>query len=103
MIDFKEGIYRNKNWDMIESVIEMDCIPDKETAIKAAEIFLLVGQRQDKTPNLSYDPTAVFYDTEDEIWIVTFAPFEKGLLIPGDSYNIAMRRNTAEVIKIWAS
>ena len=98
---YKEGIYTNKNWDVIEFPIEQDCIQDKETAIIAAEIFLLIERLQDEAQNLSFRPTEVFYDTEDMIWIVSFSPFQNGMLIPGDSYNIALRKNNAEVLKMW--
>ena len=100
-IRYEEGIYPDKNWDMIELPIERDCIVDKETAIQTAKILLLIEGRHDKTQNLSYDPTVVFYDTEDMIWIVSFSPFQNGRLIPGDSYNIALRKNNAEVVKMW--
>ena len=101
IVNYKEGIYSNKNWDILEFLIEMDCIPDKETAIKAAEIFLLIERLQDEAQNLSYNPTEVSYDTADMIWIVSFSPFQNGMPIPGDSYSIALRKSNAEVLKMW--
>lgn len=101
-ICYEEGIYSDKNWDMIQTPIERDCIPDKETAIQIAKIFLLIESRQDEAQNLLFDPTMVFYDIKDMIWIVSFSPFQNGMPIPGDSYNIALRRNNAEVVKMWA-
>ena len=102
-IRYEEGIYRDKNWDMIEFPIARDCIPDNETAIQIARNFLSIEKLQNETLNLSYNPVAVFYDTADNIWIVSFSPFQNGMLIPGDSYNIAMRKNTAEVLKMWVN
>ena len=45
---------------MIEFSIDRDSIQDKETAIKAAKIFILIEERRD----VSFEPTLVFYDTE---------------------------------------
>ena len=98
---YEEGVYSDKNWDAIEFPIERDCIPDKETAIKVAEIFLLIEKHSNESQNHSYTPAEVFYDIEDMIWIVSFWPYQKGMLIPGDSYSIAMRRINGEVLKMW--
>lgn len=46
-ICFEEGIYPDKNWDAVESAIEIDCIPDKETAVRTAVVLLQIESRKD--------------------------------------------------------
>ena len=45
---------------------------------------------------------SVFFDTVDEIWIVTFGmpQYDVTALIDGACYNIAMRKSNAEVLRI---
>ena len=96
-----EGKYPDKNWNLVEFLIEKDCIPDKETAIKVAEIYLLIEKRSDESLNHSFIPTEVFYDIEEMVWIVSFSPYQNGKPIPGNSYSIALRKKNAEVLKMW--
>ena len=40
----------------------------------------------------------VFFDTEDQVWIVYFSPEP---LVPGDCYHIAISQSTGDVLNAW--
>ena len=77
-------------------------IPDEETAIEVATAIMQSIQR--KGYGKEYVIQSVFFDTVDEIWIVTFAlpQYDVTALMDGGGYSIAMRKSNAEVVRIWA-
>ncbi|MGM9643494.1 MAG: hypothetical protein ACI3X1_00225 [Eubacteriales bacterium] len=102
---YSEGIYPGKDWADVTAGSENPdtssgdaIVPNKETAIsiadKAFEEVKLSGICQ------SYVLQGVFYDTEDNIWVVYFGEDSE---IPGSCYNIAISKATGEIIKMWAS
>ena len=98
-----EGTW-NRDWDNIEFPFEDDCVPDKETAIKIANIFL--ENLQKRNCYINHVPQAVLYDTETKIWIVTFGEPDymvDGVVVVtlGDEIRIAIRKENAEVVKMW--
>jgi uncharacterized protein YqgQ len=100
---YEEGIFEPKDWENIQFPIKDDCIPDKETAIKVAKIFLENLQKQNFFTNNVLG--SVFYDTEDKIWIVSFWEESDymldGYVTVGGDLSIAIRRENAEVVKMW--
>lgn len=96
-VSFEKGIYPNKDWDELSFSIDDDCVPDKETAINIAES--IKAHYQQKGHFEDFVTQSVFYDTEDEIWIVTF--YESTTNQTGSAFNIAIKKNNAEIIKMW--
>lgn len=96
-VSFDKGIYQNKDWDELKFSVDDDCVPDKETAISIAESIM--AHYHQKGHFEDFVTQSVFYDTEDEIWIVTF--YEPTINQTGSAFNIAIRKNNAEIIKMW--
>ena len=98
---YREGIWYNKDWAAIEFPVEEDCVPDKETAVAVSRIYLERFQQQGYF--IDYTLLEVFYDTVDRIWIITFSEskFSEGTYYIGACFSIAIRRENAEVIKMW--
>lgn len=98
-ITYESGVYWNKNW-YEESVLNYkgEAVPDKETAIKIAQaVFdtMSVSEYAEK-----YSPQYVFYDTQDEIWIVSFWD-DSDATVLGGNCNIAMQKKDGKVLRIW--
>lgn len=69
-VDYEVGVYSDKNWEESVGTYQGDAIPDEETALAVAQgIFQGIEKSQAAE---QYRPQVVFYDQEDEIWIVSF-------------------------------
>ena len=73
-------------------------IPDEETALKIAEAIFDGMEKSEEAPK--YVPQAVFYDNQDEIWIVSFWENSNQLTLGGDC-NIALQKKDGKVLRIW--
>ena len=95
-VDYDSGIYYNKNWDETIGTYTMPVIRDRESAIEIA--MAIYNSMENNNPN--YVPQSVFFDEEDEIWIVSFweASYE-GL---GNCCSIALQKKDGRVLRIWA-
>ena len=100
-IKTEQGVYKNKEWDSFEFPITAECVPDSETAIAVAEIILSNLQEQGYFPD--YKTQSVFYDTEDNIWIVSFgdSSITETTAIAGSSFSIAIAKDDGRIIKMW--
>ena len=49
--------------------------------------------------------SGVFFDVEDQIWIVWFAEKSESadVIVVGNCYNIAISKNSGQIIKTWSS
>lgn len=101
MINYKIGIYHDKNWTVEVGTYQGDAIPNEEVAVMVAtQIF----NGMDKNiAERAYIPQQVFYDEEDEVWIVSFWPKieEAGLITVGSGCSIAMQKKDGKVLRIW--
>ena len=101
-IVYESGIYHNKNWsETIGTYSERDVIPDKETALKMAKAIF---DGMDKSEAMQeYVPQVVFYDTQDEIWIVSFWEDweDPNQITIGGDCSIAMQKKDGKVLRIW--
>jgi len=100
-IKLETGVYSNKNWDEKMETANLDCVPDKDTAIKIANVITnryTKGRAYGK-----YEITSVFYDNQDGVWIVSYddIPADKNMKVVGGCYNIAIRKKDAKVLRIW--
>lgn len=89
---YKEGNFRYLLEN--ENVLYDDIVSNNEIAIEIAKLVLK------NTVNLetkSYDSITVFYDTEEEIWIVSFC--KKNTL--GNCVSVAINKSDARIVKVW--
>lgn len=95
-IRYEEGIWPLENWENAEYPFEAVCVPDSDTAVRITGIFMEQFQKQNKFRG--YVPTSVFWDTENQVWVVTYA--ESGDY-PSACISIAVRKENAQVLGMW--
>lgn len=94
-IEYQEGTFPMKNWSQIDTSFDHECITDRETAVSIGNAILAEFQNQGYFSN--YIAKAVFFDTKDEIWIVSFWVDD----YPTADFNIALNKDDCKVIKMW--
>ena len=99
---YDSGIYYYKDWDSMDTTYSGEVVPTKECAIEiATAIFNSMSKSEEMN---AYKVSSVFYDTEDEFWVVTFADYydeENDMYILGGGVSIAIQKNDGRVLKIW--
>ena len=90
MVKYESGNYHDKNWS--------ETIGTEETALKIAKA-IFDGMEKSKDAK-EYVPQSVFYDNQDEIWIVSFGKNSNHIMLGGDC-NIAMQKKDGKVLRIW--
>ncbi len=102
---YNEGIYPDKNWsEFTADDAQTTSSPGANADIdKDAAIALALEEfKEIKQSGIcqSYVLKGVFYDTEDNIWIVYFGEDTE---MPGSCYNIAISKANGEVVSMWPS
>ncbi len=99
MVKYESGIFHDKNWsETVGTYKAQDVISDKETALEIAKVIF---DRMKKSEDVKeYVPQLVFYDNQDEIWIVSFWKDSEQDVLGGDC-NIAMQKSDGKVLRIW--
>ncbi len=104
---YKEGIHDDRPWNAtrIKIINALPHLPQKvistpEQAITTATEAI---KQQSKSGTCPYDLCEVFYDTEDQVWIVTYTEpdLEPGTFL-GGCYEVAISKNNGKVLEIWA-
>lgn len=100
-IVFRSGIYPSKFWETDRIENSQYCIiPDMDTAVRVAtEIYKGISM----SPQMrAYTAQSVFYDEEDEVWIVLFRDElpASGPIATGPFYSIALQRKDGKVLSI---
>ena len=99
MIKYESGTFYDKNWnEPIGTYSGNAVIPDEETALKIAKA-IFDGIEKSKEVQ-EYVPQSVFYDDQDEIWIVSFGKSSNQITLGGDC-NIALQKKDGKVLRIW--
>ncbi len=100
MISYKSGTYYNKNWEETVGTYNGDVVPDENAAL---EIAMVIFNNMSKSDNAhEYKPQKVFYDVEEEIWIVSFwKDYSTDNIQLGGSCSIAIQKNDGKVLRIW--
>ena len=97
-IDFKSGVYYKKFWETECLEDSGYCvIPDKEAAVNIATAIYR------ELPISNYPAQAVFFDEEDEVWIVKFySPIpETGPAATGQPvHSIALQKRDGKVLSV---
>ena len=98
MVKYESVDYHDKNWSETLGTYAGVAIPDKETALEIAEaIFNGMDKSKDAQ---EYVPKSVFYDTQDEIWIISFWKDSDEITLGGDC-SIAIQKKDGKVLRIW--
>lgn len=99
MIKYESGTFYDKNWsESIGTYSGKAVIPDEETALKIAKA-IFDGMEKSKEVQ-EYVPQSVFYDVQDEVWIVSFWKSSNKITLGGDC-NIALQKKDGKVLRIW--
>ena len=96
-VHYESGIFDNKNWDETEGTISEDVVPDQKSAKIIAQAIFDVMQGDGPW---NFQLKHVFYDEEDQIWIVSFWE-DKGIYYDGGSLSIAFQKEDGKVLRIW--
>ena len=95
---FESGSYPDKNWGEAVGSYAGAVVPDKEVAVEVAkDIFNGIEKSDDAQ---KYIPQAVFYDEQDEIWIISFWGETNESTLGGDC-SIAIQKKDGKVLRIW--
>ena len=98
MIKSDSGIYYNKNWEEAYGTYQGSAIPNENAAVQVADV-IFNNMRKSSTAE-GFRPQSVFFDTEDEIWIVSFWEPNNDLST-GNCCSIAIKKNDGKVLRIW--
>lgn len=97
VVEFETGSYFDKNWDESIGTYKGAVIPDKDTAINVA-ISIFDGMSKSEEV-AEYVVQSIFYDEQDEIWIVSFWKDSENTI--GGDCSIALQKKDGKVIRIW--
>lgn len=98
MVKFESGIYHDKNWNEIVGSYTRATIPDEKTALEIAKGIFNGMEKNEETQK--YIPQSVFFDEQDEIWIVSFWKDSNDVALGGDC-SIAIQKQDGKVLRIW--
>ena len=97
VVEFETGSYFDKNWDESIGTYKGAVIPDKDTAMNMA-ISIFDGMSKSEEV-AEYVVQSIFYDEQDEIWIVSFWKDSENII--GGDCSIALQKKDGKVIRIW--
>lgn len=98
MVKYEFGKYHEKNWDETVGTYNKDVIANEKTALDVAKA-IFNGMDKSKQAQ-EYVPQSVFYDEQDEIWIVSFWKDSNEHILGGDC-SIAIQKRDGKVLRIW--
>lgn len=97
--EYQEGIYPLKMWQVSPPLESEETFSDSITEEKAIAIACAAFEKIQKTGiGKDYVLRRLFYDTEDNVWIVYFSSEP---LVPGACYNVAISKDNGEVLNMW--
>lgn len=97
-IQFEEGIFYDKNWSDTAGTYTGNAVESKETAVAIATAVYNGMHKSQSMSDLT--PQSVFFDSQDEIWIVTFGTDGKDNVAGGDC-SIAIQKLDGRILRIW--
>lgn len=97
-IQFEEGIFYDKNWSDTAGTYTGNAVESKETAVAIATAVYNGMHKSQSMSDLT--PQSVFFDSQDEIWIVTFGMDSKENVVGGDC-SIAIQKLDGRILRIW--
>ena len=105
---YMEGVFTDRAWDK-DLIEEINSNPPSPSNIvsTADQAILLATVEFEKLQQAgickSYHLDGVFYDMEDQVWIVWFAEQAESedAYVVGNCYNIAISKTNSQVIHAW--
>lgn len=97
-VEFQTGIYHDKDWNEPIGTYQEDVIPSKEVALKVA-VQIFEGMQKSSSAQ-KYVPQSVFFDEQDEVWIVSFWE-QTDEMVAGADCSIALQKADGKVLRIW--
>lgn len=98
MVKYESGNYFNKDWNESVGTYKKVAVPNKNVAIEIAQAIF---NGMDKSGEMQkYIPQSIFYDEQDEIWIVSFGK-ESNEIILGEDCSIAIQKADGKILRIW--
>lgn len=98
MVNFESGNYFNKDWDETAGTYKKAVVPNKNVAIEIAQAIFNGMDKSEEAQK--YVPQSIFYDEQDEIWIVSFGKESNEVILGGDC-NIAIQKANGKILRIW--
>ena len=98
----KENLY---DWEDHAGVYKEDVVPDRDVALTVG-IAVFKGIAKNSKSLEDFVPQSVFYDTENEFWVVIFYPdydSDEGVYVVGGDCSIFIRKNDGQVFRICFS
>lgn len=98
----KENLY---DWEDHAGVYKEDVVPDRDVALTVG-IAVFKGVAKGKEHLETYVPQSVFYDTENEFWVVNFYPdydCDEGVYVTGGDCSVFIRKKDGQVFRICFS
>lgn len=103
LVEYKSGVYSNKKWEETTGTYQKDVVPNKDVALQIANTIFDGMEKNSNTESLTAN--SIFYDEEDEVWIINFAipdnEAEDGSMIVGGDCNIAIQKKDGKILRIW--
>ncbi len=101
-VSYESGVYHDKDWTETEpGTYKGAAIPDKETALHIATAIFDGMEKSEEAK--AFTAQKVFFDTEDEIWIVSFweePALPDDMLRVGNDCSIALQKSDGKVLRI---
>ena len=99
MVAYRRGIYFDKDWDSQILTYDGDAVPDEECALAIA---IAIYEALPKGGIEGLVPAEVFFDEEDNVWIVSFGtpPQTNGVYVLGGGLTIALQKKDGKVLRI---
>ena len=97
-VDLEKGVLADKNWDETVGTYQGAVVPNEEVALEIAKTIFNAMEKSDAAQE--YVPQSVFYDEQDEVWIVSFWKETEEITVGGDC-SIAIQKSDGKVLRIW--
>lgn len=98
MIKYESGNYFNKDWNEDVGTYKKVAVPNKKVALEISQAIFNGMEKSEEAQE--YVPQFIFYDEQDEIWIVSFGKESNEITLGGDC-NIAIQKVDGKVLRIW--
>ncbi len=98
----KENLY---DWEDHAGVYKEDVVPDRDVALTVG-IAVFKGIAKNSKSLEDFVPQSVFYDTENEFWVVIFYPdydSDEGVYVAGGDCSVFIRKKDGQVFRICFS
>jgi len=99
-VTYQTGIYHNKDWENGHGrTHDRKVITDSDTAIAFGDIIL--KNYQSRGAYLDFTLQYVFYDTEDDVYILSYWQYDRGTGWCTTCFSIAINCSNGEVLRMW--